>query len=155
MELNPVLLGKLLALAGAACAALFAGWGSAMGVSIAGRSAAGVVTEDPDKFVSTLILQALPGTQGIYGLVGAFLILGKMTVINSWLEGFMLLVAALPVGFVGLFSAVEQGKVAAASIGLIAKRPEELAKGITYAVVVETYAVLSLLATILLIGQVS
>lgn len=65
--------GNVFALMGAAVAAL-AGIGSAMGVGIAGQAAAGVLAEDPKKFGKTLILQALPGTQGIYGLLMAFLI---------------------------------------------------------------------------------
>ena len=69
--------GNVMALIGAAIAAL-AGIGSAMGVGIAGQAAAGVLAEDPKKFGKTLILQALPGTQGIYGLLMAFLIFVKI-----------------------------------------------------------------------------
>ena len=64
-----------MAIAGAAIAALFAGMGSAKGTSIAGQAAAGVVTEDPGKFGQLLVLQLLPGTQGLYGFIIAFLIL--------------------------------------------------------------------------------
>ena len=63
----------------------------------------------------------------------------------------LLFSAALPIAFVGLLSAIAQGKTAAAGIGIVAKRPEELAKGITFAAMVETYAVLALLASILMI----
>ena len=63
-----MVLGTLYAFLGVAIAVLFSGIGSAYGVSIAGKLAAGVVTEDPKKFGQTLILTALPGTQGIYGL---------------------------------------------------------------------------------------
>ena len=66
-------------------------------------------------------------------------------------QGFYMFAAALPIAFVGLFSGIAQGRAAAAGIGIIAKRPEELAKGITFAAMVETYAVLALLASILMI----
>ena len=69
-----ITLGTALAFAGAAVAAGFAGVGSAVGVGIAGQAGAGVVSEDPDKFGNVLVLQALPGTQGIYGLLIAFII---------------------------------------------------------------------------------
>ena len=62
-------LGIVFALTGAALAALLAGIGSAIGVGIAGEAAAGVITEDPNKFSKVLVLQLLPGTQGIYGLL--------------------------------------------------------------------------------------
>ena len=68
-------LGMFFGLLGAAVAVLFAGAGSALGVGIAGRAAAGVVTEDPNKFAQVLILQLLPGTQGIYGLLVGFITL--------------------------------------------------------------------------------
>ena len=152
-------LGQVYAVLGAAVAAILAGIGSAIGVSTAGQSAAGVVTEDPDKFGQTLLLQALPGTQGIYGLLIAFIIMGKINIFGGMVPvaeetGLMILMAALPVAIVGLLSAVYQGRVAAACIGIIAKRPEELGKAITFAVLVETYAVLALLTSFLLVNGI-
>ncbi|HOC08174.1 MAG TPA: V-type ATP synthase subunit K [Bacillota bacterium] len=149
--------GQFLSVLGAALAVLLAGIGSAIGVGIAGQAAAGVVTEDPSKFGQTLLLQALPGTQGIYGLLTGFVIMQKIGLIGgniadvSTTSGLLILAAALPIAFVGLFSAIAQGKAAASGMGIVAKRPEELAKGITYAAMVETYAVLALLASILMI----
>ena len=68
--------GNFLAVLGAALAVGLGGIGSAKGVGIAGEAAAGLIAEDPDKFGQTLILQALPGTQGIYGfLVGIMVML--------------------------------------------------------------------------------
>ena len=65
------------ALLGAALAVILAGCGSAYGVGVAGQAASGVVTEDPSKFAQVLILQLLPGTQGIYGLLIAFVALSR------------------------------------------------------------------------------
>jgi V/A-type H+-transporting ATPase subunit K len=149
--------GIVLALLGAALAVGLAGIGSAIGVGLVGQSAAGVVSEDPDKFGQTLLLQALPGTQGIYGLLTGFLIMQRTGVIGGNLlpltmeQGWAVFMAAMPVAIVGLLSAIAQGRAAAAGVGLIAKRPEELGKAIIYAVMVETYAVLALLASIMLL----
>ena len=150
-------LGQFFAVFGAAVAVLLPGIGSAIGVGLAGESAAGVVTEDPSKFGQTLLLQALPGTQGIYGLLTGFVIMQRIGLIGGELlavstyQGLLIFSASLPIAFVGLLSAVAQGKAAAAGVGIVAKRPEELAKGITFAAMVETYAVLALLASILII----
>ncbi len=151
--------GTFLAVLGAAFAVIFAGMGSAKGVGIAGEAASGLVSEDPDRFGQCLLLQALPGTQGIYGLLAAFMILNKIGLLSgniavSSLEGAALFAAALPIAIVGYFSAISQGRVSAAAIGIIAKKPEELAKGITFAAMVETYAVLALLASILAINGI-
>ena len=70
--------GLMLGIAGAALAAALAGTGSAVGTGIAGQAGSGVVAEDPEKFGRLLLLQALPGTQGIYGIVGLFLAIGKL-----------------------------------------------------------------------------
>ncbi|MDD6212418.1 MAG: V-type ATP synthase subunit K [Clostridiales bacterium] len=152
-------LGQALAVIGAAIAAL-AGVGSALGVGVAGEAAAGVVAEDPKKFGQTLVLQALPGTQGIYGLLVAFLILSKIGLLGgsiadvSLFSGLALLASGIPIGVVGIWSGYAQGKASAAGIQLIAKRPSELAKGMIYAAMVETYAVLALLVSFLMYSNV-
>jgi V/A-type H+-transporting ATPase subunit K len=149
--------GTVLALMGAALAVFLAGAGSAKGVGIVGEAAAGLVTEDPSKFGQTLLLQALPGTQGIYGLLTAFVIMNRIGIVGGNIvelttqQGFLFFAAALPIGIVGLISGIAQGRAAAAGVGIVAKRPEELAKGITFAAMVETYAVLALLASILMV----
>lgn len=148
-------LGMALALLGAVLAALLAGIGSAIGVGMAGQAAAGVVTEDPGKFSKLLILQLLPGTQGIYGFLIAFLTLSQIGVIGggsvevSATKGMLYLLACLPIAFVGLWSAIRQAKAAVSCIGLIAKRPDQLGKAIILPAMVETYAILALLVSIL------
>jgi len=150
-------LGQVLALFGAALAVGLPGIGSARGVGIVGESAAGLVTEDPSKFGQVLILQALPGTQGIYGFLAGFLTIQKIGLLAGTLadittfQGWLIFASCLPIAIVGLLSAIYQGRVAAAAVGIVSKRPEEVAKGITFAAMVETYAVLALLATILML----
>lgn len=152
--------GTFLALLGAAVAAGFAGAGSGMGVGIAGSAAAGVLTEDPGKFGQTLLLQALPGTQGIYGLLFAFLIMVRInffgTVAQLSLEqGFMIFASSLPIAVAGYFSAIGQGRASAGAMGIIARRPKEIAKAMIYPAMCETYAVLGLLISILMLYQIA
>ncbi len=148
--------GSVWALLGAAVAAL-AGIGSAMGVGIAGQAAAGVLADDPKKFGKTLILQALPGTQGIYGLLMAFLIFIKVGLLGGGMidlsvsQGLYIFASGLPIGLVGIWSGVAQGKAAASGIMLLGKRPDQMVKGIIYAAMVETYAIFALLISILML----
>ena len=147
--------GNTLALIGAAIAAL-AGIGSAMGVGIAGQAASAVLAEDPKKFGKTLILQALPGTQVIYGLIISFLIMQKIGLLGGAMvdltiaQGAYFLAAGLPIGLVGIWSGIAQGKAAAAALQLTAKRPDQMVKGIIYTAMVETYAIFALLVSVLI-----
>ncbi len=148
--------GNVFALIGAAIAAL-AGIGSAIGVGIAGQAAAGVLAEDPKKFGKTLILQAIPGTQGIYGLLMAFLIFIRIGLLGGGMmdltlsQGLYILASGIPIGAVGIWSGIAQGKAAAAGIMLLGKRSDQMAKGIIYAAMVETYAIFALLISILML----
>ncbi len=151
--------GTIFAAAGAAMAAVMAGVGSALGVGIAGQAGAGVVSEDPDRFGSCLLLQLLPGTQGIYGLLIAFVIATKAGLLSggaaiSDTAGLSLFLAAIPIAFGGLLSAIAQGKVAVSGINMVAKKPEEQGKAMLMTVMVETYAVLALLISFLLVNGV-
>lgn len=144
--------GQILAYAGAVIAFFVASLGSSKAVGLAGQVGAGVLTEDPGKFGSVMVLEALPSTQAIYGFVIAFLIIGKVSPEMTIQQGLYLLAAGLPVGIVGCISAIWQGKVAASGIQLISKRSDALGSAITLALMVETFAVLSLIVSILMIG---
>ena len=149
--------GTNLALIGAALAVGLAGMGSAKGVGMAGEAASGLLTEDPSKFGKALILQALPATQGIYGLITAFLIIFKIGVLGSTpveltvAQGSYFIMAALPIAIVGYYSAIKQARVAISGLNLIAKRPDEVGKAITSAALVETYAIFAVLVSLLLV----
>jgi len=143
-------LGVIMAVIGAGLAVSMAGIGSIIGIGYPGRAAAGVLSEDPSKFGSLFLLVVLPGTQGFYGFVAAFLIIGNIANVTTSAQGLQLLFAALPIAFTGLFSGIHQGKVCAAGVNLVAKRPKELMKGVIFAAIVETYAVLGLLITFFL-----
>ena len=149
--------GAIWATAGAVIAALLAGIGSAIGVGITGQASAGVVSENPDLSGKCLLLQLLPGTQGIYGLLIAVVIAlqsglmsGDISALTTT-NGLRYLLAGLPIAFGGLLSAIYQGKVAVAGINMVAKKPTESGKGMVMAIMVETYAVLSLLISFLLV----
>lgn len=152
--------GVVYGILGAALSALLAGIGSAIGVGIAGRAAAGVIAEDPDKFGKVLILQLLPGTQGIYGLLIAFMALSSMGILGGGVrelttaEGLAFLAACLPMALVGLLSAYMQGKTSVASIGVVAKKPDAFGKAMILPAMVETYAILALLVSILVIVNI-
>ena len=152
-------LGMVLASTGAVLSTILAGIGSAWGVGTAGQAAAGVVSEDPDQFAKVLILQLLPGTQGIYGLLVTFITLSQIgilggTTITDTHTGLMYLLACLPIAFVGLVSAYHQGRTSVASIGIVAKKPDQFGKAMLFPAMVETYAILALLISILLITNI-
>ena len=152
--------GLVFALAGAALAAATSGVGSAKGVGMAGQAAAGVCTDNPDMFSKVLILQLLPVTQGIYGLLIAFICLSQIGIMGgsadmSLVKGLLYLAACLPVIIVEPVSAVNQGKASVASIAMVGKKPETFGKSMIFPAMVETYAILALLISILAIFGVA
>lgn len=153
-------LGIFFAALGMALASLLPGWGSAKGVGLAGQSAAAVVTDDPNMFGKVLVLQLLPGTQGIYGLLIAFITMSSIGILGgsaemSLAKGLVYMAACLPMAFVGFFSAVHQSRAAVASINLVAKRPDQFGKAMIFPAMVETYAILALLVSLLAITNIA
>ena len=153
--------GLALGLLGAGLAAGLSGVGSAKGTGIAGEAGAGLVCQDPNKFGKIMILQVIPGTQGLYGLVVWFFAIFRMGLLSGTLpdltvaQGMQYLVACLPMALGGLLSAIAQGRVAAASINILAKKPEHWSKGMVLCITVEFYAILSLLASMLMLINIS
>ena len=149
--------GLAIGLLGAGLAACMAGAGSGIGTGIAGQAGAGLVTQDSSKFGKAMILQVVPGTQGLYGLVVFFVAIMNMGLLDgtaadlTFVEGCRYFAACLPIAIGGLVSAIAQGKVAAASVNLLAKNPDHWAKGMILCVTVEFYAILSLLASMMML----
>lgn len=149
--------GLALSFLGAALAVGLCCVGSARGTGLVGEAAAGLTSEDPEKSTKCLILQVLPGTQGLYGMVAWFFVLLQIGVFGGGVkdltvaQGMAVFASCLPIALGGWFSAIFQGRVAAASVNIVAKRPEAATKGIIFCGIVEFYAILSLLATILLL----
>lgn len=148
------MLGLFFALAGSAIAVILAGIGSAKGVGMVAEASAGVVVEDASKFTKLLILQVLPGTQGLYGFVVSIMILLNLNAEMSFLTGLLYFIAALPIAFGGLFSALAQARVATSGVNIIAKKPNESGKAITSAALVEFYALLSFIISILAVVNI-
>lgn len=153
-------LGVIIAIAGAVFAAFMPGMGSAKGVGMVGEVAAGVLTEDPNKFSKLLILQLLPGTQGIYGFLAAFIMLLNVGIIGgspdvSVAKGLLYFASCLPIAIVGYQSAIMQARVSVSGVAMVAKQPDHNTKAMTMSAMVETYAVLGLLISLLAITGVS
>ena len=143
--------GTIFTALGAAVAVFLGGLGSARGCGLVGKAAAGIVTEEPEKFGQALILQLLPGTQGLYGFIIGLLIALKLADPLTFTQGLYLFFTALPVGIAGYKSALYQGEVSAAGLQILAKNPGETTKGIIFAAIVETYAILGFVASIILL----
>lgn len=150
--------GNNIAVLGAGLAALLAGIGSAKGVNLVAKANAGLISEEPDKFGKSFLLMALPMTQGIYGLVTAFMIIFKLGLLGGGEavaltvgQGAYYFFAALPIAFGGLYSAIKQGEVAAAGLAVVAKKPDATGKAIIAASLVETYAIFAVLVSLLLV----
>lgn len=143
--------GIIFTVIGAALAVFLPGLGSAKSCGMVGKSAAGLITEEPEKFGKALILQLLPGTQGLYGFIVGFLIALKLADGPTMTQGIYLLVASLPVAIVGFLSAIYQAQVAVSGLQILAKNPDHSTKGIIFAAIVETYAILGFVASIILL----
>jgi V/A-type H+-transporting ATPase subunit K len=152
--------GISLAIIGAALALLGGGFGSMIGTSKTGQVGAGLLTEEPEKFGKILLLQALPSTQGIYGFIAAFWVILKTGMLSgtvpsiTYQTGLAILFSCLPIAIGGLLSAIYQMKVCVSGLNIVAKQPDASGKAVTMAAMVETYAILSLLITILLINGI-
>jgi V/A-type H+-transporting ATPase subunit K len=153
-------LGLTLAIAGAAVVMVISGIGAAIGVALAGQAAGGVMTEDPEKFGRMLPLVGIPGTQGFYGFLVGFLVLNKLNLLTAQIkipplsQGIQIFCICAMVGLVELVSAIWQGKVSVASIGIVAKKPEEAGKALVLPIFVEIYAILGLATGFLLLQGV-
>ena len=159
-------IGAVLAVLGASLAVGLACIGSAKGTGLVGEAGAGLLTEDSSKFGGILLLQVLPGTQGLYGFVvwaiTFFLKLDFTTIFLPVEQGGLTLatgaaigMACLPIGIAGLLSAIAQGRVAAAGVSVLAKKPEAQGNAVVMCIIVEFYAILSLLASLFMILQIN
>ena len=150
--------GVALALLGSGLAVGLSCVGSAKGTGIAGEAGTGLLSEDPSKSGKVMVLQLLPGTQGLYGLVVWFFAMIQSGIMGGGasielIKGFQFFAACIPMALGGWLSAVAQGRVAAASINILAKKPDDWSKGLILCGIVEFYAILSLLASMLMLLQ--
>ena len=148
--------GMFFALLGAAIATVLAGIGSAKGVGGAAQAAMGVLSEDSSQFGKMLVLTLLPGTQGLYGFIVGFLILVSSGVLSgapnvTVAQGFAYAGASLAIGFGGLFSGIAQGKAAVSGIAMSAKDDKNFSKGMVSVTLVEIYALLAFIVSLLVV----
>ena len=151
--------GVNIALLGAAMAVIVSGIGSAVAVGRVGEAVSGLMTENPGLFGKALVLQAIPGTQGLYGFIIAFMVLLRLGILGgnipdlSFAEGMYYVFACLPVAIGGYFSALKQGRVAASGVILLSKQPDAAGKAITSAGLVELYAIFGMIVSLLFVLQ--
>ena len=152
--------GGAIGMLGAGLAVCLAGAGSARGTGLAGEAGTGLLCEDPSKFGKVMILQVIPGTQGLYGLVIGFLCLMRMGVLDgtyvdmSLQEGLRYFAACMPIAIGGGISAVAQGRVAAGSINILARQPDHRTQGMVQSIVLGYSAHNSLLASIMMLHNI-
>ncbi len=152
-------LAMFFAILGAAIAVIVSGMGSSKGVGIASEAAGAVLSDDPSKFGKLLVLQLLPGTQGLYGLIISVMVMLNIGIlggepVTEISMGLSYLAACLPIAIGGYFSACSQGRVCAVGVNLTAKRPEESSKAIVSASLIELYALLAFIVSFLLVINV-
>lgn len=152
--------GTALGFLGASLAVALPCSGSADGVGAVGQAGAGMLSVTPGKFSRVLILQIMPGTQGLFGLVIWFFALMKLGcfggggMVNlSIQEGVRFFGACMPMALGGLFCGIAQGRLGASGLSLLSKRAGDLSKAIIMSIMVEFYAILALLATFLMLNN--
>lgn len=142
----------IIAYLGLAVMIILSGIGSAVGVVMGGNATLGALKKNPDAFGNYMLLSALPGTQGLYGF-GGFFIMNSSGVISpemTMLQGIAIMAAGLILGTVGLFSAIQQGKVCANGIASIGAGNNVFGNTMILAVFPELYAIIAFAATFLI-----
>lgn len=147
--------GLIFAVIGMALTVVFPGIGSAKGVGMVGEAASGLVVEEPEKFGKSLILQLLPASQGLYGFVIAIMALGNLSADMSLQQGLFILAACLPMMIIGYPSAVAQARISSAGIMILRRNEEQMTKTIIYTVMVETYALLAFVTSIIIMNTIA
>lgn len=142
------------ALLGGGFAAILGGLGSAIGITIAASTVSGILSEDDSKFGQLLPIAAMPGTQGIYGFIAAVLVVVFFEIMGGkvalpGVAGFQIFLACQPVAWLCLLSAIYQGRTGAAAAGIVASGKK--APALVFPALVETYAILALIVTILML----
>ena len=146
--------GQTIAMLGIAACVLLCGIGSCVGLFKRSSAAAGVLGEDPKKFGKVMVLVLLPATQGIYGFIIGIIASGTITCITSNAQGWLMFGAVLPMTISGFVSAFFQGKSASNCIYTVGKQESLSGKLIVYPGMIEFYAILGLIISIMLVGQV-
>jgi ATP synthase subunit C. len=147
--------GILFAVLGMALAILLPGIGSAKNVGLIGEAASGLLIEESEKFGKSLVLQLMAASQGLYGFVIFIMAIGLLHVEMTVMNGLYVFVSCLPIAIVGWPTASYQGKISVAGIGVLSRNEAQMTKSIIYAVMVETYALLGFVSSLIMLNAVS
>ena len=144
--------GQTIAMIGVALCVLLCGIGSCIGLYKTSTAAAGVLGEDPKKFGKVMVLVLLPATQGIYGFIIGIIASGSIGAIATNADGWLMFGAVLPMMISGLVSAYFQGESAVNCIYAVGKQESLSGKLIVYPAMIEFYAILGLIISIMLVS---
>lgn len=146
--------GQTIAMIGIALCVILCGIGSCIGLYKTSTAAAGVLGEDPKKFGKVMVLVLLPATQGIYGFIIGIIASGSIANAQTNAQGWMMFGAVMPMAISGLVSAYFQGKSAVNCIHAVGKQESLSGKLIVYPGMIEFYAILGLIISIMLVPAV-
>ena len=141
----------IMTIIGIIAAILLSGIGSARGATMIGKAAAALISEQPEKFGQSLVLQMMSASQGLYGFIVGFLIfmsIGDNLIIPTALRN---LGAGLLMGITGYLTAIQQSITATAGMQILAKKPEHSTKGVLYSAMIETYAIFAFVISVLIV----
>ena len=130
------------------------GIGSALGVTYGGNATVGAMKKNDEAFGNYLVLSAMPGTQGLYGFLGYFLLQGVLTPEIAMNQALAVFSCGLFLGVVGLVSAIRQGQVCANGMAAIGQGYDVFSKTLIFAVFPELYAIVALAGVFLISGAV-
>ncbi len=126
-----------------------------MGLYKTGTAAAGVLGEDPKKFGKVMVLVLLPATQGIYGfIIGIIAANSAIGAALTLSEGWLIFAACMPMAISGLITGIFQGKSSANCIYAVAKQDSLGGKLIIYPAMIEFYAILGLIISIIVVSMI-
>ena len=130
---------------------LLSGIGSARGATMIGKAAAALISEQPEKFGQSLVLQMMSASQGLYGFIVGFLIFMNIEDVMAFTVALRCLGAGLLMGVTGYLTAIQQSTTATAGIQILAKKPEHSTKGVLYSAMIETYAIFAFVISVLIV----
>jgi len=136
---------------GIALSIILSGIGSAKGASMIGKAAAALISEQPEKFGQSLVLQMMSASQGLYGFIVSFLIFMNLDSAVPFDSALRYLVAGVIMGLSGYLTAIQQSIAATAGIQILAKKPEHSTKGVLYSAMIETYAIFAFVISVLIV----
>jgi V/A-type H+-transporting ATPase subunit K len=145
------LLPTIMAIVGILVSILLSGIGSARGATMIGKAAAALISEQPEKFGQSLVLQMMSASQGLYGFIVGFLIFMNLGDGMTFMVALRCLGAGVLMGLTGYLTAIQQSITATAGMQILAKKPEHSTKGVLYSAMIETYAIFAFVISVLIV----